>query len=185
MVALADSPAVAQTEQLGGHLGHELHAAFERDELAAADAVAEELGRVRARRTCGRGARPRRSRRSSRAGGPTPRPASATTSPSLSDGSGHSTVRRSSLITMSSSVSNVPVCPARARFSDDLALQTFVGLGVGVADHVATPRREPREHAGFRGVGPLVHPLAASRDRAASRCVRGRAGSSPPTSPAA
>ena len=78
--ALAQLAAVAQAEQLRGRLRHQLHAPFERDELAARGACRRGTTSCTARRTCGRGARRRRSRRSSRAGGPTPRRASATTS---------------------------------------------------------------------------------------------------------
>ena len=50
---------------------------------------------------------------------------------------------------------------ALGEVGDDPALEALVRRGVRVADQVAAPRREPREHAGLGGAGPLVHPLAA------------------------
>ena len=45
--ALGDAAPVAQPEQPGGHVGHELHGPLERHQLAAAQGVAEEPGGVR------------------------------------------------------------------------------------------------------------------------------------------
>ena len=56
---------------------------------------------------------------------------------------------------MSSSVSNVDVPALAGEVGDDLAaLQALVGGRVGVADHVAPPVGEPREHAGLGRLGP-------------------------------
>ena len=49
---------------------------------------------------------------------------------------------------------------ALGQIADDPALQTFVRLGVRVADLVAPPGREAREDAGLGSAGPLVHPSA-------------------------
>ena len=61
-----------------GALGHEPDRLLDRQQLPAAQAVGEEAGRVRARRTCGRGARRRRSRRSAPGGRARPPSASST-----------------------------------------------------------------------------------------------------------
>ena len=70
--ALGDHAAVAQAEQLGGHLGQHLHRPLDRGQLAAAEAVGRGSGSGSRRPACGRGGHRRRSRRASPRGGPRP-----------------------------------------------------------------------------------------------------------------
>ena len=73
-------------------------------------------------------------------------------SSSSSVGMGHSTVRKSSSTTISTSVSNGVLALLGGDVAHDPARQALVGLGVGVADDVAVPAGEPAEHAGLLAV---------------------------------
>ena len=110
------------------------------------------------RRTCGRGARRRRSRRGTRRGRPTACCRSAQWASSSSGALGHSTVRRSSAITMSTSVSNGSSSPRSAAMSRTTRpLSPSFAVAVGVADDVAAEVGEATEHAGLVAVRARHH----------------------------
>ena len=72
--------------------------------------------------------------------------------------------------------------PARARSRGRRSCRPFEPLvrrRVRVAEHVATPVGEAREHAGLGRRGTLAQVRVAPRGRAASPCARGPGGSSP------
>ena len=180
----ATSPRSRRPNSSAGHLRHQLHAAFHRHELAAAEAVAEELRGVRRAAhavevRAGVGAADHHERVVPRLGAHLPR---------LRVAVGRERPQHGAQVVVDHDVERAcrtcRLARSSARSATTRPFRPVVGRGERVADHVAAPRREPREHAGLGGARPLVHPLAHRRDRAASRCARAPAGSSRRTSPA-
>ena len=148
--ALAEHAAVAQAEQRGRRAGSSAAPPARAAPACGRGCSRRGTGWGRARRTCGRGGRRRRSRRSSPGVVPHLARAAPTTSPSSSWGIGHSTVRRSSAMhDVEQRVEGLDWPRSAAMSRDHAVAQPLVLGGVGVADDVVGPVGEAAEHAGL------------------------------------
>ena len=150
MAALGDPAAVAQPEQPRRAVGDHLHRLLERHQLAAAEQSPRKrvvYGAPHMRSRCAPASEPPSMRPGVVPDLGAQRPATRRRRPV---GIGHSTVRRSSAMTMSTSVSKgvLAALGARCRARPGPCRPSFA-VGVGVADDVAPEVGEAAEHAGL------------------------------------